>query len=54
MSAMTRFRERPDPRLLDDELWEQPRRLSDADLFTQANPGWRRNACPMDDPEDDR
>jgi hypothetical protein len=53
MSAMTRSRRRPEPGLLDEELREQPRRLSDADLFTHANPGWRRNACPIDDPEDD-
>ncbi|MDO9588607.1 MAG: hypothetical protein Q8R45_05285 [Brevundimonas sp.] len=50
---MTRSRTPKDPRLLDDALWDQPRRLTEAELFSHANPGWRRNACPLDDPEDD-
>jgi hypothetical protein len=52
--AMTRYRPYADDRLLDDELWDSPARLTDADLFAHANPGWRRSDCPLDDPEDDR
>lgn len=46
--------ERPDPWLLDEEAWECPGRLTDADLFAQA--GTRRGSGERasDDPEDDR
>ena len=52
--AMTRTRPAPEACLLDAELWDSPERLTPADLFDQASPGWRRSDCPLDDPEDDR
>jgi hypothetical protein len=52
--VMTRPRPIPDACLLDAELWDSPERLTDADLFACANPGWRRSDCPLDDPEDAR
>jgi|GEM_PF-2211135 len=52
--VMARTRPIPDACLLDAELWDSPERLTDADLFACANPGWRRSDCPLDDPEDDR
>ena len=55
---MTRARspshDRADPWLLDEEVWDNPRRLTDADLFAHAGPGWRRGDAALDDPEDDR
>lgn len=51
---MTLARERADASLLDDEVWDSPDRLTDADLFACASPGWRRGNAPLDDPEDDR
>jgi len=46
----------PDPAglLLDEEAWDCPGRLTDADLFAHAGPGWRRGETAADDPEDDR
>lgn len=52
--AMIRPRLAPDVCLLDEELWDSPERLTDVDLFSHANPGWRRSDCHLDDPEDDR
>ena len=52
--AMTRARLPPDVRLLDDDLWGCPERLTDVDLLVHADPGWRRADGPHDDPEDDR
>jgi len=43
-----------DPGLLDPEAWDVPGRLTDADLFAQAGPGWRRGDTALEDPEDDR
>lgn len=51
---MTPAHERTDDSLLDAEAWGSPGRLTDADLFAQASPGWRRSDAPLDDPEDDR
>ncbi len=51
---MTLFDTRPDPRLLDEEAWDSPDRLTDADLFAHAGAGWRRGDGVLDDPEDDR
>lgn len=52
--AMTRSHDRADPWLLDEEAWDSPGRLTDADLFAHASPGWRRGGGALDDPEDDR
>lgn len=52
--AVPRTRPTPDACLLDDDLWDSPERLTEADLFAHANPGWRRRGRPRDDPEDDR
>lgn len=52
--AMTPFPERADARLLDEEVWDSPGRLTDSDLFAHAGPGWRRGDAALDDPEDDR
>ncbi|MGZ9098267.1 MAG: hypothetical protein ACXW3O_01060 [Brevundimonas sp.] len=52
--VMTRARPPSDARLLDDDLWGSPARLTETDLFTHAGPGWRRRPRPLDDPEDDR
>lgn len=52
--AMTRSHDRADPWLLDEEAWDSPGRLTDADLFAHASPGWRRGEGALDDPEDDR
>ncbi|GLS02479.1 hypothetical protein GCM10007859_25030 [Brevundimonas denitrificans] len=52
--AMTRSLDRADSWLLDEEVWDSPGRLTDADLFAHASPGWRRGDAPLDDPEDDR
>ncbi|WP_156376914.1 MULTISPECIES: hypothetical protein [unclassified Brevundimonas] len=43
-----------DALLLDEEAWDVPRRLTDADLFTHGVDGWRRAGCSLDDPEDVR
>ncbi|MGZ9114619.1 MAG: hypothetical protein ACXW3K_08350, partial [Brevundimonas sp.] len=55
---MTRRRKRHedgrDFRLLDEEAWDAPRRLTDADLFTHGGDGWRRVASHLEDPEDFR
>jgi hypothetical protein len=40
--------------LLDEEVRDNPRRLSRADTYVHAGPGWRRSAVAVDDPEDDR
>lgn len=52
--AMSHYDDRADPWLLDDEVWDSPGRLTDADLFAHASPGWRRGDAPLDDPEDDQ
>lgn len=46
--------DRVDPWLLEQEVWDSPGRLTDADLFAHAGPGWRRGDTALDDPEDDR
>jgi hypothetical protein len=46
--------ERAEPGLLDAEVWDSPDRLTDADLFNHAGPGWRRGVAALDDPEDDQ
>lgn len=55
---MTRARrqneDRADDRLLDEDVWGAPGRLSAAELFTHGSDGWRRNSCDLDDPEDHR
>lgn len=50
---MTRSRDRVDVLLLDEDAWDSPDRLTDADLYTHAGPGWRRGDSVPDDPEDD-
>jgi len=50
----SRSDDRADPRLLDEDAWEAPGRLTEAELFTHGSDGWRRNSCDMDDPEDCR
>ena len=52
--AMTVSEDRTDLWLLDEEVWASPDRLTEADLFAHASPGWRRGDAPLDDPEDDR
>ncbi|MDP3081814.1 MAG: hypothetical protein Q8M90_13400, partial [Brevundimonas sp.] len=52
--AMSLSEDRADPWLLDEEAWASPGRLTEADLFAHASPGWRRGDAPLDDPEDDR
>ncbi len=52
--AMSLADDRADPWVLDEEVWDCPRRLTDADLFAHASPGWRRGDGALDDPEDDR
>ncbi len=54
MSRAMPHSEKTESRLLDEEAWDTPRRLSDSDLFTHAGPGWRRGETSLDDPEDDR
>lgn len=51
---MTRFREFPEPEVLDREVWEAPVRLSDDDLYVQAGPDFRRAPCPFHEREEDR
>lgn len=52
---MTRPDDNPrDVGLLDEEAWDAPRRLTDDDLFTHGDDGWRRAGCNPDDPEDFR
>lgn len=51
---MTPSPERADTRLLDEEVWDSPGRLTDSDLFAHAGPGWRRSGRALEDPEDDR
>lgn len=52
--AMTSRHDRSDPTLLDEDAWDSPGRLTDADLFAHAGSGWRRADALLDDPEDDR
>ena len=40
--------------LLDEDAWDAPRRLTEADLFTHGGDGWRRVAFDLEDPEDFR
>lgn len=46
--------DRSDPRLLDEEAWDAPRRLTLDDLFTHSGDGWRRAGFHLDDPEEFR
>ena len=46
--------DRLEPRLLDEEAWDAPRRLTLDDLFTHGADGWRRAGFTFDDPEDFR
>lgn len=52
--AMTPRDERADHRLLDEETWDSPGRLTDADLYAHAGAARRRGGAALDDPEDDR
>ncbi len=52
--AVRKSPDRIDPWLLDPEVWDNPGRLTDADLFAHAGPDWRRGDTALDDPEDDR
>lgn len=52
--AMTRTHDHAEPWLLDEEVWDSPDRLTDADLFAHAGPGWRRGETILDNPEDNR
>jgi hypothetical protein len=52
--VMTRSTDRFDFRLLDQEAWDSPGRLSDVDIYTHAGPGWRRGDIALDDPEDEQ
>jgi hypothetical protein len=52
--AMSMAQDRPDPWLLDEETWDCPGRLTDADLFAQAGTWRRRGDAPLDDREDGR
>lgn len=40
--------------LLDEDVWDNPGRLTGADVQAQAGPGWRRGEVALDDPEDER
>ena len=42
------------PWLLDEETWENPGRLTAADLYAQAGADRRGVPNPLDEPEDDR
>lgn len=44
--------DRRDSHLLDQDAWDAPRRLTDADLLTHEGDGWRRVAFDLEDPED--
>jgi hypothetical protein len=46
--------DRRDVRLLDEDAWDAPRRLTHDDLFTWGDDGWRRAGFASDDPEDFR
>ncbi|MFN3670142.1 MAG: hypothetical protein ACK4VY_12600 [Brevundimonas sp.] len=48
---MSRSKAHFDPWILDEETWDAPDRLTDADLFAQAGE-WRRGPGAPDDPED--
>lgn len=52
--AMTLSDDRPDPWLLDEEVWDSPGRLTRTDLLAHAGAGWRRGTSALDDPEDER
>lgn len=52
--AMTPSHERAESWLLDEEAWDSPRRLTEADLHAHAGADRRRVAAVLDDPEDDR
>jgi hypothetical protein len=52
--AMTLPTERFDFRVLDEDVWDNPGRLTGADIFAHAGPGWRRGDVALDDPEDER
>lgn len=55
MTRLTKRRApRPDSRLLDEEVWDAPPRLTHAELFTHGGAGWRRAGFDLDDPEDVR
>lgn len=41
-------------RVLDEDVWDNPGRLTVADIFAHAGPGWRRGDVALDDPEDER
>lgn len=51
---LTTHEDRRDVGLLDEETWDVPRSLTDADLFTHGSDGWRRAGFDLDDPEDFR
>ena len=52
--ATTPSHDRADPSWLDEEMWDSPDRLTDADLFAYAGAARRRGGGPLDDPEDGR
>ncbi|WP_296168913.1 hypothetical protein, partial [uncultured Brevundimonas sp.] len=54
VSGMTRRRHVIDDDLLDEGVWDVPRRLSEDDLYAQDGPGWRRAPAELDDLEDGR
>ena len=52
--AMTLSPDSADFWLLDEDAWDNPGRLTDADIHAHAGPGWRRGEVALDDPEDER
>ncbi|MBU2397679.1 MAG: hypothetical protein KKB87_09580, partial [Alphaproteobacteria bacterium] len=52
--AMILSHDRTEPWLLDEETWDSPDRLSEADLYAQAGAGRPGGASALEDPEDDR
>ena len=51
---MTPQDDRPDVRVLDEEVWDNPARLSAAELYNHAGSGARPRPAALDDLEDDR
>ena len=51
---MTQRDERSEPWLPDEDIWDNPARLSAADLYMHAGTGRRGGGAVIEDPEDGR
>jgi hypothetical protein len=51
---MSRYRNDPEPVLLDLDAWDSPAQLSEEDLYLQAGADHRSGGRLADEPEDER